>query len=304
MKRYLKVIFILCLLFISLTVTADGNNLVYFGPQWEKGDTTTYQITKTITTNNIKQQDISSKFAVEVLEKNEDGYVLQWTNYDYSSEKDNNATLNNKIMQITSNIDIQYKTDIYGSFQEFINMSEIKEKLKKTADTAAENMSQQEKKIFENIIKTVFKTDNQINMLLSRDINILHYPSFYFYEYEIDSRYEGGVSIPNPWGGDNLPGVIDITADKKKDGLNIVKVNQELDQNQATALVKEVVDEMLSQSGIKAPADEFVDEFVITDDYRCKFRDGDNWLQEAEHVREISVGIVTRKDTVKIVKID
>lgn len=83
--------------------------------------------------------------------------------------------ISKKIYKLEEGLDIKYRTDQYGLFKGFVNISEIKQLMKETTEKVimTEDMDDEEKNIFKNTINMLLKSDKQINALLSKNIYYL-----------------------------------------------------------------------------------------------------------------------------------
>ncbi|MCK4259604.1 MAG: hypothetical protein KAX49_11540 [Halanaerobiales bacterium] len=283
---------LMVLLFICFgSVDAAQSEVVCFFPEWQQGDMQRYKFTKQVLKNDIIVSESKTTFTITVIDVLDDGYILEWKNDDMNLTNIEQDDLSKIILKMVDGVVTRYKVDEYGTFVEFTNLPELKKTMYEISNTVAEQLeTDEEKNQFKQFMSIILGSDEQLTVVLSKSISLLHNPYIYGYEFETGEEYVGEVSLPNPWGGQPLSGIINITASSYQDNMNEIVISQILDKTKSAEVVNDIIKTLSSQlATMNISEDMFIETIEINDEIVSLFKENSNWLSEIKLIRTAKI---------------
>lgn len=204
---------------------------------WEKGEKQNY----TVITEKIKLKgtDTTSRelttydVEITVLNQTDKSYTVQWL---YKNIKTNstNPTIQ-KLMNVTKDMKVVFKTDELGAFVEVINWKEVKDYIQKATTTLRKDFKDipEMDKILKKIEAT-YSTKEAIESASIKDIQQFH--TFHGAKYKLGEVLEGKLKVPNLYGAEPFDSDFTVYLDEinEEDNNFIMRATQEVDKEQLT----------------------------------------------------------------------
>lgn len=240
-QRHMK-IRILTTIFLLTGLTTFGQiNMVDSTAQvityWEKGDKQNYSlIAEKI---KIKKNDTTSievttyDVEISVLNANDKSYTIEWF-YKNIATNSLNPTVQ-KLMNITKDMKVVYKTDELGVFIEVVNWKEIKSYIQKATSTLRQDFKDipEMDKVLKQIEAT-YSTKEAIESASIKDIQQFH--TFHGAKYKLGEVLEGQLKVPNIYGAEPFDSDFTVYLDEinEEDNNFIMRATQEVNKEQLT----------------------------------------------------------------------
>jgi hypothetical protein len=204
---------------------------------WEKGEKQNYSVT----TENIKIKgsDTTSKemttynVEITVLNTSEKSYTIEWLYKDIKTNSQNPTV--QKLMNITKDMKVVFKTDELGAFVEVVNWKEIKDYIQKATSTLRKDFKEipEMDKVIKQIEAT-YSTKEAIESASIKDIQQFH--TFHGAKYKLGEVLEGKLKVPNLYGKEPFDSDFTIYLDEinEKDNNFIMRATQEVNKEQLT----------------------------------------------------------------------
>jgi hypothetical protein len=231
-------IFTIFLLVVSLTTYAQINMLDSTAQAityWKKGEKQNY----TITTEKIKLKgsDTTSKemttydVEISVANVNDKYYTIEWA---YKNIKTNSSDPTiQKLMNMTKNMKVIFKTNELGTFTEVVNWKEIKDYIQKT--TSALKKEFKDVPEMDQVLKQIeatYSTREAIESASIKDIQQFH--SFFGAKYKLGEVLNGNLKVPNIYGTEPFDCDFTVYLDEinEEDNNYILRSTQEINKEQ------------------------------------------------------------------------
>jgi hypothetical protein len=223
---------------------------------WEKGEKQNY----TITTEKIKIKNAdttsreTTKYDVEitVLKADDKSYTVEWIYKNIINDSENPTI--KKLMNITKDLKVIYKTDELGSFVEVVNWKEIKEYMQKALSSLKKDFKDipEMDKVLKQMEAT-FSTKEAIESTSIKDIQQFH--TFYGLKYKLGEVLEGKLKVPNIYGKEPFDCDYTIYLDElnEEDNDFIMRATQEVDKEQLTNATFEYLTTMAKNLNVSPP---------------------------------------------------
>lgn len=223
---------------------------------WDKGEKQSY----TITTEKFKIKDsdtISKKVSsydvdITVLDSTKNSYTVQWLYSKIKSNEENNSI--QKVLNLTSNMKVIFKTDELGAFQEVVNWKEIRDYIQKSTKMLQNDF----KKVPElvQLIKQLekqFSTKEAIESASIKDIQQFH--TFHGANYKLGEILEANLKVPNIFGLQPFDSHTTVFLDEinEEDANIVMRATQEIDSDQLTDATFNYLTEMSKTLKVTAP---------------------------------------------------
>lgn len=205
---------------------------------WDKDEKQKYSVTSEkfkIKGTDTTAREITS-YDVEIIVKNvsDKSYTIEWLykNIVCNSNKESVK----KLLNITKDMKVVFKTSELGTFVEVVNWKEIKDYIQKAAATLKneyKGIPEMEKVI--NQIEAVYSTKEAIESVAIKDIQQFH--TFHGAKYKLGEVLEGQLKVPNIYGKEPFDSNFTVYLDEinSVDNDFIVRSTQEIDKEQLTS---------------------------------------------------------------------
>lgn len=256
----MKKILLLALILLTTISTSAQINMADSTAQviayWDKGEKQAYRI---ITEKfKIKDSDTISKKVssydvdITVLDSTKNSYTVQWLYSTIKSNEDNNSI--QKVLNLTSNMKVIFKTDELGAFVEVVNWKEIRDYIQKSTKILQNDV----KKVPElvQLIKQLekqFSTKEAIESASIKDIQQFH--TFHGANYKLGEILEANLKVPNIFGLEPFDSHTTVFLDEinEEDANIVMRATQEIDSDQLTDATFNYLTEMSKTLKVTAP---------------------------------------------------
>ena len=204
---------------------------------WNKGEKQSY----TVSTQSIKirNADTTARYLtsydveVTVLDSNATSYTMEWLCKNFKTTHAN--TTFQKVMEITKNLKVIYKTNELGVFEGVENWKEIQSYIKNAVVGIGEDFKNVpgSNEVLKQIVGT-YSTKEAIETAAVKDILQLH--SFNGIKYKLNEVIEATIKVPNIYGGEPFDSDITAWLDEinSEDNNIIVRSKQAVNVDQLT----------------------------------------------------------------------
>jgi hypothetical protein len=285
-------------------------------PKWNAGDNISLELVKERTDSNqgVVQLEISSRTPVDirVLEKIDDGYVLQWTFGE--TVIDSGSTAANPTMDAFLNLgngmSVEYEVDQWGSPTKVINWEEIKTTMESALNEIIsglekQGLNQEELIQIRALVEPMFSSQEQIETFATQEILVYHlvygWPPF---ESSTPLAYDD--ILPNPFGGEPFPSVGQIELADYESGMGKATINwsQKLDPESARQILLQTLTDIATAMGSDPPNEnDLLVPFVIEDSGEFVVDSNSGWVESVDQVRKIEIGPSSRVESLIFIAI-
>jgi hypothetical protein len=307
---------ILILISLPLLGLSDvPNHSIEVLPHWKKGETFHLEVTrareKSAGGKSIVTGKTHTSFTIEVLNDNDDGYLVGWTagetTFDSSSQTE--PSFLRKVVNLMNGFQIILEIDSHGTIRGVQNWKEIKVVALKALEalaTAEELQKEKPDKALMSGLRTQWEsmlgTKEQVEELCTREAQV--YFMVLGREYAHNESYEYEDLLPNPLGGDAFPTRAKMTLktfDKQSDRA-VITWSQTADPKQAARILESMIKEMSARLG-KKPLDGEVPKSISMQDHAEIVVDvGTGWVRTLTHARSVNFGTRAQVDTTSIIR--
>lgn len=210
MKYYSTLLFILLTCSKAHSQIHMADSTVQSIAYWDKGENHSYSVS--LEKIKLKGTDTTSKelstYDVDVVVKDstEKSYTIEWTYKNFTTT--NTSELIKKLMNISSNQKVVFKTDENGSFTEVVNWKEIRDynqKAIKELQKSYEDIPELNKLLKQ--LESTYSSKEAIESVSIKDIQQFH--TFHGAKFKLGEELKGQIKVPNIYG--NTPFDADIT---------------------------------------------------------------------------------------------
>ncbi len=288
--------------------SAKNNDGITYSPNWVIGESASYMVVQKSTKTNYFT---TSHVNIKVIEKTKSGYVLEWKfgevelSPEYKELPLQTQVLLDATRKITTNQVVRYRTSNKGTFQEIVNVDEIRNSSNGALDIFINGLPEgQEKERFKDVIQKMMQNDSVIKSP-SRELASLHSDFICGRTFYIGKTYSAEVETPNMFDASlPLTGTVSIMA--SHDGnVTTYRISSTFDK---AILFKSIVSTLEKASGTKlsdSKAKEFeqaVQDLELVDSYTFSVLDGENWLEQCNFERKMTAQGKTVKETFVITR--
>jgi len=204
---------------------------------WEKGEKQNYSMTaekiKIKGSDTTIREMTTYNVEITVINNNEKTYTIEWLYKDIKSNSQNPIV--QKLMNITKDMKVVFKTDEFGAFIEVVNWKEIKEYIQKEVSTLRKDFKEIQE--MDNVIKqieTTYSTKEAIESASIKDIQQFH--SFHGAKYKLGDVIKGQIKVPNLYGTEPFDSDFSLSLDEINEADNnfIIRSTQQVNIEQLT----------------------------------------------------------------------
>lgn len=231
---------LLTALFLIIGLTTFGqinmaDSTVQVITYWDKGEKQNYTVTLDkmhIVGADTTSRDITSyDVEVTVLKQTDQSYTIEWL---YKNTKTNNTDpLTQKLINVTNEMKVIFKTDEFGRFKEVVNWKEVRGYIRKAVKTLSKDFSTTSEinKALKQITAT-YTSKKAIESISIKDIQQFH--TFHGSIYKLGEIYEGQIKAPNLFGTEAFDSDVTLYLDEINEAENnfIIRSKQEINKEQ------------------------------------------------------------------------
>jgi hypothetical protein len=230
---------------------------------WDKGEKQNYTVTAE--KNKLKGTDTTSKekttydVEITVLNKADKSYTIQWL---YKNIKTNSANPTiQKLMNITRDMKVVFKTDELGAFTEVVNWKEVRDYIQTSTNSLSKDFSTipEMDKVLKQIA-AMYSTKEAIESVAIKDIQQFH--TFHGAKYKLGEVLQGQLKVPNLLGTEPFDSDFTIYLDEINEADNniIMRATQEVNKDQLTNATFDYLTKMANTMKVTPPIREDIKE--------------------------------------------
>ncbi len=232
---------------------------------WEKGEKQNYSVIaesiKIIGTDTTSREINTYDVEITVLNADDKSYTIEWL-YKNITTNSQNSTVQ-KLMNITKDMKVIFKTDELGVFVEVLNWKEIKDFIQKATSTLRKDYKDipEMDKIIKQIEAT-YTTREAIESASIKDIQQFH--TFHGAKYKLGEVLEGTLKVPNLYGKEPFDCDFTVYLDEinEEDNNFIMRATQEVNKEQLTNATFNFLTTMAKNMKVDPPKREDLKELV------------------------------------------
>lgn len=223
---------------------------------WEKGEKQNYSMTaekiKIKGSDTTIREMTTYDVEITVLNINEKSYTIEWL---YKNIKSNSLNpIVQKLMNITKDMKVVFKTDEFGAFIEVVNWKEIKEYIQKEASALRKDFKEIQE--MDNVIKQIeatYSTKEAIESASIKDIQQFH--SFHGAKYKLAEVLKGQIKVPNLYGTEPFDSEFSLCLDEINEADNnfIIRSTQQVNSEQLTNATYDYLTKKAKTMNIEPP---------------------------------------------------
>ena len=266
MKNYI-LLFILLSGFISKAQINTSDSTVQVVAYWSKNEKQTYSFInekiKVVDNDSTIKETIKYKVDITILDSTDTGYTIEWKYRGF--EASNNVEIIQDITALYNGLSIKFTTDEIGSFQELLNLNEIKEYQKKAFDLLAEKADNPTTRKTMEAFRIKITSDSSIVEYSLKDINIFH--SFFGIAIGLNETIEESIEEEQPL-GEPISTLITIALDEVyiEDASYVIKYWQEFEKEGVKNLLKGFISDFMKTTEMNE-MDNSISDINLTDYY-------------------------------------
>jgi hypothetical protein len=223
---------------------------------WDKGEKQNYSVTtKKI---KLKGTDTASKdittydVEITVLNQADKSYTIQWLYKDIKTNSTNQTI--QKLMNITKDMKVIFKTDELGAFTEVVNWKEIRDYIQKATTSLSKEFAVilEMDKLLKQIAVT-YSSKEAVESAAIKDIRQFH--TFHGAKYKLGEVLKGQLKVPNLLGTEPFDSDFSIYLSEINEADNnfIMRATQEVNKEQLTNATFDYLTKMANIMKIKSP---------------------------------------------------
>lgn len=284
-------------------------------PHWKKGDTFNLTIArareKSLDGKSTLSGKTQTRFTIEVLHANDEGYLIGWTAGETTFEAPApSESFLRQVVGLMQGLQIVLQINPRGTITGVQNWKELRDKTLKVMDDALANTpdSQQgarDKSLLSDLRaqwETSFATKEQVEQMSTRDARV--YFMVLGRGYTSTVPYEYTDHVPNPLGGEPFPTRATITL-KRFDARSrqaVLTWSQTADPQQAARILESMVKDLAARRGKALPDGVFAKSISMEDNADIAIDVGTGWVKSLMLTRSVNLGTRSQIDTTTFVK--
>lgn len=287
-----------------LTMISAGNmqsqilddSIVQFVGYWELNETQVYRIDnekyKVKDNDTVNRQSVSYDVEITVVDSTSTSYTLRWAYKNFDLKGIDSLTA--KVMKITENMEIIYKTDELGVFREVLNFEEIKSVVDKTIGVFEEEMKETPNiQVILNQVKKTVASKESIESISMTEVQNFH--KAFGVQMNINEVYNSETEVQNLYGGEPFSASLEsevVSVDKENETA-LVKIFTTVDSKQVTDATFSYLKAMAESMNAPPPKREELPDFDIQFRFATTIHLPSGWPLYAINIKEVSGGNIT-----------
>jgi hypothetical protein len=305
---------LICLPLLGLVdVPSDSIEVL---PHWKNGDTVHLEITRARVKSTDGTSTITGKthtdFAIEVLNANDDGYLVGWTagKTTFDSPSQAEQSFLGQVVNLMNGRQIILEIDSHGGIRGVQNWKVLKTSALKSLDAlaAAEDArkGKPDKALMSRLRaqwESMLGTKAQVEELCTREAQV--YFKVLGRGYARNAPFEYEDLFPNPLGGDAFPthARMALKTFDKQTGRAVITWSQVADSKQVSRILESMLKEMSARVGKEPQEGEFPKAISMEDHAEIVVDVTTGWVKTLKHARSINFGTRAQVDTTSIIRI-
>lgn len=264
-------------------------------PNWKVGDIVHFSVRKERNKKNgFGLWGTKSDLEIRVLEKLDDGYILQWSfSHLVSDDSLKSDTLAEGMLNLDLQLKVKYLVDSFGMYQKLLEIEDIRRQLEKEKKEIQSHLPKDKAEKLDEGFRVSLGTDSQIQNLVSKKIELFH--NVFGSKYEINKDYSIQVAMTNPWGGEPFIGDLTLNAEPLGSGglfkTNVrVKLNKHESKQTLTRFLEKIVQDLSEKNNVKqAEFNRIMESVDVTENSIYQLRDERNWPELVFYERNVEL---------------
>ncbi|MBW7840072.1 MAG: hypothetical protein H3C36_10655 [Chitinophagaceae bacterium] len=270
---------------------------------WNKGEVQTYIITNERMrfkgTDTSELESGTYEVTLKVLDSTENSYTLQWVSNVVGTRADD--VLRQKLLEISGNVRIVYKTDEMGAFMEVVNWEELRDRIDKAIDVLAGMNGDTKGNPIAEAVRKLYSTKEAIESVVIKDIQQLH--MFFGVKYLLNNPVEMELKVPNIIGSEPFDArlVVELKDIYPEDALFVLTALQQVDEAQLENSVFDYMSMIAKETGGALPVREEL-KGLKNEVFTVSSIHDSGWVLYSEQTSTISLGAITKieKRTIRL----
>lgn len=299
------------------TVTGYANNTdssIELIPRWKKGDKLQYTMIKTRLKYKSQTTILKTKFTspvtIEVIEANDEGYLISWTTGEAVAEDP--AQASDPLVKLMTNLMKDYKIllemDSYATIIGVRNWKDLQKTARDTLQVLRQSMkdSGMDSATIEKIcaqVEPMYAAKEQIEMFCTRE------PQLFFLtlgrSYSLSESIDYQDRLPNPFGGDPFPSQASFVLEKADaaSDMAVVRWEQQIDPVAGAQVLEKTIREMAKRMGKPIPEGDVLNSLSITDSATFTHHLSSGWPQRVNHSRTVKIEDGSQVDSLSFTRV-
>ncbi|HRN74059.1 MAG TPA: hypothetical protein PLM81_13105 [Ginsengibacter sp.] len=270
---------------------------------WNKGEVQTYIITNERMrfkgTDTSELESGTYEVTLKVLDSTENSYTLQWVSNVVGTRADD--VLRQKLLEVSGNVRIVYKTDEMGAFMEVVNWEELRDRIDKAIDVLAGMNGDTKDNPIAEAVRKLYSTKEAIESVAIKDI--LQFHLFFGVKYLLSNPVEMELKVPNIIGSEPFDArlVVELKDIYPEDALFVLTALQQVDEAQLENSVFDYMSMIAKETGGALPVREEL-KGLKNEVFTVSSIHDSGWVLYSEQTSTASLGAITKieKRTIRL----
>lgn len=270
---------------------------------WNKGEVQTYIITNERMrfkgTDTSELESGTYEVTLKVLDSTENSYTLQWVSNVVGTRADD--VLRQKLLEVSGNVRIVYKTDEMGAFMEVVNWEELRDRIDKAIDVLAGMNGDTKDNPIAEAVRKLYSTKEAIESVAIKDI--LQFHLFFGVKYLLSNPVEMELKVPNIIGSEPFDArlVVELKDIYPEDALFVLTALQQVDEAQLEKSVFDYMSMIAKETGGALPVREEL-KGLKNEVFTVSSIHDSGWVLYSEQTSTASLGAITKieKRTIRL----
>lgn len=262
---------------------------------WNKGDVQTYVITnERLSLKGADTSELESgtyEVTLEVLDSTENSYTLQWVSNVVGTRAED--VLRQKLLEVSGNVRIIYKTDEMGTFLEVVNWEELRDRIDKAIEMLVGMDGDTKGNPIAEAVRKLYSTKEAIESVVIKDIQQFHL--FFGVKYLLNNPVEMELKVPNIIGPEPFDArlVVELKDIYPEDSLFVLTALQQVDEAQLENSVFEYLSMIAKETGGALPLREDL-KGLKNEVFTVSSMHDSGWVLYSEQTNTVSLGTITK----------
>lgn len=236
---------------------------------------------------------------LKVLDSTENSYTLQWVSNVVGTQADD--VLRQKLLEVSGNVRIVYKTDEMGAFMEVVNWEELRDRIDKAIDVLAGMNGDTKGNPIAEAVKKLYSTKEAIESVVIKDI--LQFHLFFGVKYLLNNPVEMELKVPNIIGSEPFDArlIVELKDIYPEDALFVLTALQQVDEAQLENSVFDYMSMIAKETGGALPVREEL-KGLKNEVFTVSSIHDSGWVLYSEQTSTASLGAITKieKRTIRL----
>jgi hypothetical protein len=285
-------------------------------PRWNEGERSELIVTrvrdKSLNGQSTRSGKTHSRFSLEVLRADSQGYLVGWTvgatTFEVPAPSE---SILRQVVGLMQGMQIVLQLDPHGTITGVQNWEALRGEMLKNLESLPANTSDAQRGKADQALRenlraqwdTMFSTRAQIEQVCTRDAQV--YFKVLGRTYTRDQPYEYHGHLDNPLGGDPFPARADIALKSFDDrsGQAVLHWNQSADREQTDRIMRSFVQDMAARRGKQVPDEGFMKTVALETHAEVEIDVETGWVTKLTETKSVNLGTRAQTDTTFMVRV-